>query len=272
MNKKILTLLVISLFFVGIAQAQGTIYYTFSESSGTFTSINTTGTAVTPDDWDDGKYFLDLSGSFTLFYNRVNYSTFGIGTNGAIILADLEVPHTNNLTEITPTIAPLWDDMDFENDGVGDGLFYQIEGIAGSQILTVEWYNTTQYSDIGQTVSFQTKLYEATGVIEFIYGDMSNATNWVGESASIGINANADGVVFMSVTPGTPATISTSTANNSIDGDLVSAIISGTTYTFTPTPQLANDASITEIITPIDNFTYGTTDIQTSKQYAPKTG
>ncbi len=211
--------------------------YDFEEATGTFASISATGTALTPNGWDDGEIVLDLTGTYTFTYNLNHFNTFNISTNGAIDLGGTgDISFTNDLADPTktPMIAPLWDDLRFYGNGVGEGIFYQIDNVSGENVLTIEWYNVARYSYEGMTVSFQIKLYENSGIIELIYGDMTQASGWTA-SATIGINdLEGSDAVFASITPGTPATVSNSTSNNTIAGTIISGITSGTIYRFVP--------------------------------------
>ncbi len=219
--------------------AQKTIsYYQFSETVGTFTSISTTGTNLGTG--DDSEFPLDLSGSFSFTYNENSYSQFTVGVNGAIILGTTtaEVYYDNNLNapNTTPYIAPYWDDMDMTY--TNGNCYYELSGSAGSQVLTIEWHDVETYDDSKSTkasnVSYQLKLYETDGKIEFIYGDMSNAINWYPDGGSIGFNDTENSTLtFLSVTPGSPATYSTTVANDNISKNIMAAIADGTTYTFT---------------------------------------
>ncbi len=240
MKKKLHLLFVFLMAALWINAQSVAEYYNFYQSSGTFTSIVSTGTKVTPTGYDDGSYDLDLSADgYTFPYAGTDYSLFSINTNGAIELGNTGFSGlSNNLSSSSyePVIAPLWDDMRFYNyDTTIQGIFYQLDGTAGNRVLTIEWADLNRYGYSGDTcgVNFQIKLYEANGSIELIYGDMSNASNWSSASASIGINKDDNGTMtFQSVTPGNPATVSTTTANNSIDADEIAAIPEGTTYLF----------------------------------------
>ena len=215
-------------------------YYQFEQASAPFNSIASTGTEVTPNgDWDDGYYYLDLTGQFSFVYNLKRVSSFSINTNGTLVMGRNQyIDFSNNLADNDrwPVLAPLWDDLNFYKNGSGDGLFYQIDTSGTDTVLTIEWNNVCRYGSNGNPVSFQIKLHSQTGVIEFIYSNMSKATNW-SASASIGINDQEDGVTkFISVTPGTPPTVSYTTANNSINGTTLASIDSGTVYRFTYVP------------------------------------
>jgi hypothetical protein len=218
------------------ASTKAIINYNLEEEDGTFSSINSTGTAITPSDWDDGEATLDLTGTYNFTFNLKNYSIYRIGCNGGVILGSTsdDLYASNDLGgSITPIVAPLWDDLRFYDEGSGQGLFYQIDTLSNDTVLTIEWYNVEKYSYQGNFVSFQVK-FHSNGNIEFVYGDMSQAANWAG-SASIGINDTEGGsTAFASITPGSPAAISYTEANNTIDQSTIAAIPSGKIYRLVP--------------------------------------
>ncbi len=220
-----------------LLSAKNVVKYEFETFQSTFTSIASTGTPLTPSGWDDGYSLLDLHGVFRFFYDGKYYDTLSVGTNGGLIVGkDKYLTNSNDLANSTyaPVIAPVWDDLKFYSSGSGDGLFYQIDTIGTDTILTIEWYNVVRYgSSSDATVSFQVKIF-STGTIDFVYGDMSNASNW-NASVSIGINDVENGSLSMiSVTPGDPATISYTSANNQINGNQLAYIQEGTVYRFVP--------------------------------------
>ena len=221
-----------------LSNAKSLLNYNFSESTTTFTSIHTTGTAITPDDWDDGHFYLDLTGIFSFNYDLKSISTFSVGTNGYLIMGKNKYPSLDNDladTGMVPVVAPVWDDMKFFGEGINCGLFYQIDSLPTDTVLTIEWYNIDSYNYPGDSVSYQIKFHKANNVIDIIYGDMSAASNWNDASISIGINNSEDGITkFISITPGSSATISRSKSNNTIDGANLASIPAGTVYRFTP--------------------------------------
>ena len=219
------------------SNAKSLLNYSFAESTTTFTSIHTTGTAITPDGWDDGYYYLDLTGTFSFNYDLNPISSFSVGTNGYLIMGRDKYPSLSNDladTGLVPVVAPVWDDLRFYGEGTDCGLFYQIDSLTTDTVLTIEWYNIERYGYEGSKVSFQVKFHTENDVIEIIYGDMSAASDWEA-SASIGINnREGDATAFMSITPGTPATMSRTEANNTVDGATLASIAEGTVYSFTP--------------------------------------
>jgi len=262
--------LIFSLLFIGfnlfsqITNNSKVALYSFEEVSGTYQSINSSETAIIPSSWDDGCS-APINIGFDFIYNNLTFNQFTVNTNGTVNLGNTTISQsTNNLASATlfNLLAPLWDDLIFLNSGVGEGLFYLLEGTVGNQILTIEFYNVGRYDVTGIStgkVSFQVKLFESDNNIEFIYGDLTGASDWsVNSTTSIGINGKTDvNTVFLSVTPNSVsgATVSSLSENNSIlKSDLITFSI-GTTYRFTP-PEFSDnfDISITNINLPVANI------------------
>jgi hypothetical protein len=249
------------------SESKAVIDYTFSEATGTFTTISSTGTSL--GSGDDTGLALDLTGTFTFMYNMVPYSTFCVNTNGAVKLGTTTgfSTLTNDLAAATnyPVFAGVWDDM-----VVSGGCYYQIDG----SVLTIEWNQVYRYGQTGN-INFQIKMDNSTGDIIIIYDAMTAAASWTNGSASIGINGwDNSAVAFWSVTPGTPATVSSTTSNNTIAPATLGAIAAGTTYTFTAPEALAHDLAVTaifplgasavgSIVPQVTVFNYGSNDEST---------
>ncbi|MFN5182526.1 MAG: beta strand repeat-containing protein, partial [Bacteroidota bacterium] len=200
--------------------------YSFTTSSTTFNAITggTTSTAT----GDDGTQSA-ISLGFNFSYGGATYSTISISTNGAVFLGSIPTSHWTNALATNPlSIAPLWDD----HNQTGGSIKYQITGSAGAQVFTVEWNNIHLGgggSATNPTGTFQLKLYEASGVIEFIYGTMS----FTSVTASIGISGAVGN--YLSITPGAPATASSVSENSGIAA--TTNLGAGILYRFTP-PQV----------------------------------
>lgn len=263
--KKIVFTSIITLFcFATFAQNNKALsLYNFVEETETYTSISSSGTALTPNSWDDGVTSLTPIG-FNFVYNQVTYTEFSVNTNGTVNLDSQNSQATNDLESETFTnlLAPLWDDLKFHNNGSGEGIFYNLEGTEGSKILTIEFYNVGRYDNIGVSVgvvNFQVKLFEQDNSIKFIYGDLSPASDWSEHSTtSIGLNAEGTSQTeFVSVTPDNinGATVSSDTENAEITPETLALIASGTTYIFTPPEETTDyDISISVINSPVSGF------------------
>ncbi len=238
-NKCVTIVIALALFTTllisGTAYAQSITDYNFFPSNGTFTALTgaTAPALVSGGSLDDGYYPIVPIG-FTFNFNGISYTTMSASTNGWFTFDQLaSTALTNNLTTGTPRpiIAPLWDDLELN---ATTGVFsYKTEGTTPNQIFTAEWLNVEwSYSAVGPAISFQVKLYEATGKIEFIYRPEANPV--VSGSASIGIAAVATGAGnFLSLDgTGTSPNVSSTTEYTTLSV----APASGQIYAFDPRP------------------------------------
>ncbi len=229
---KKITLLIFLFSFVKLT-AQSVSGYTFSEATEAYTAV-TGGTNSTATGDDGSQNAIPIGFSFN--FGGIGYSTFSISTNGFIRLGNnIEgnswTNYMDNVAAQTPFIAAFWDD----NNRNAGSIQYKVTGVAPSRILEVGW-NGINISNGGNATagvsgSFKMRLYETTGQIDFVYGNTMNSAGAI--TASIGLN---DLTSFVSVTPGSPATASSTAANNGINS--TTAIV-GKKYTFMPQPQCA---------------------------------
>lgn len=237
------------------AQAQAITSYTFTASSGVFTPISGGSTATMTGNQDDG-YFNNVPIGFTFVYLGNPYTTITPTTNGWAALGTTVSNsfYTNEIVSsgTRPLLAPFWDDLLIN---VSTNFTYITTGNAGERIFTAQWlnmgfYNTT-YSSM---ISFQLKLYEADGRIEFVYRNEPN--NPTSITASIGITSSATGSnSFISLNnAGSSPTASTTTGTNTISAKPAT----GQVYTFTPQLYCSYSANgtvpIAADVTPCINF------------------
>lgn len=164
--------LVLSITSALALHAQSITNYAFSYATGSFNSIvgqsGTQTASLASGSTDDGYYDLIPIG-FTFVYMGQFYTQVSASTNGWMTLGQYaSTAPTNNLTSGTPrpVIAPLWDDLQMANGT----LVYRTDGNAPNRVFTIEWNNVRWYYSVSTpTISFQVKLYEGTGVIQFIY-------------------------------------------------------------------------------------------------------
>ena len=165
------------------------------QAAGGFVAL-TGSTAVASIKTDDA-----ISGAipigFTFTYNGNNYTNVYASSNGFLSFnpAATSSP-TNNLTSPgssqLPLLAPLWDDLDGTTPTAVAS--YLTTGVAGSRIFTFEWLNW-EWGAAANTpvISFQVKLYEANGRVEFIYRPDAGAVNTTSGGASVGVTGNIAG-------------------------------------------------------------------------------
>ena len=169
--KKITLLLAFMLCIVteSYSQVSG---YAFSESTESYTAVvGTASTAV----GDDGIQNLVPIG-FTFKYDGIDYTDFGISTNGWIKMGTVAIgtsSWTNSLSNTAthrPLIAPFWDD---HNRNTGS-IQYNVSGITPDRILEIGWDSINLGNNGGASAtafgSFKMRLFESNGQIEFIYG------------------------------------------------------------------------------------------------------
>jgi hypothetical protein len=209
--------------------AQSITSYTFANSTTTFTALTTPTTVSWTGNNDDAVSDLIPIG-FDFWYMGTHYTTISASTNGwfsfGTTLSDYSF--TNNLTTggtPRPVIAPLWDDLDIV---ANTNVTYKTTGTEGSRVFTLQYLNVKwYYLALGSVISFQVKLYEGTGKIEFIY--RPEVTPVSSPSASIGITATATGSGnFLSVNNAGSNVSSTS------ESSVTTRPASGKRYAFTP--------------------------------------
>ena len=231
-------LLLILLFSVTLVYSQSITNYTFSAASGTFTPIvggTAVATSVSAADFlGDTKTSVPIPIGFNFIYMGVPYNQVVAMSDGYLSFnLSATSSLTNNLATSAatqrPLVAPLWDDLDGAS-GTG-AANYITTGSPGSRIFTLEWLNWQwNYNATGTTISFQVKLYEATGVVEFVYRDDGGTVN--SGSASIGITAIGTGSGNYLSLNGTGASPTASSTTETTS--LSTKPASGQTYTFTP--------------------------------------
>ncbi|OQY29370.1 MAG: hypothetical protein B6244_03930 [Candidatus Cloacimonetes bacterium 4572_55] len=217
--------------------------YTFSASGGTFTPLS--GATALDAIEDDDELSAAIPIGFTFVYDRSSYSNVKVSSNGWLTFntGASGNENSNNLdfstTSIRPLVAPLWDDLDGRASSISTAS-YITDGTPGSRVFTMEWLNWEWGYNSGDGVlSFQVKLYEADGKIEFIYRQESDYVS--NGSASIGITSAGTGNGnFISLD-------SAGTSPNASSTNETSKPATGQVYAFTPRPyvnQLTADATV----------------------------
>ncbi|MBK7964627.1 MAG: lamin tail domain-containing protein [Bacteroidetes bacterium] len=234
------------------SNAQSITNYAFSASSGSFTQIAGTGgsTNIPAIQADFGTSpFMPIG--FNFLYNGVSYSQFFAHSDGYIGFGATAAGTAANalnagLTTSRPLLAPYWDDISGfggVNPGIGT---YATTGLPGSRVLTVEFLNWRIFWNGPNALSFQVKLYEASGVVEFIYRQEGIPT---ASTASVGITAAATGAGnFLSLSDVTAApTVSSVTETTTINA------IPATNQVYTFTPPVAPPAPTTLTFSAVTN-------------------
>lgn len=261
-SQPVLTIAVMLLLLQSNISAQSIANYTFS--TGTTASYTTmTGTTSlinSPIYVDDGAS--EVSGiGFTFYFMGVPYTQFSVNTNGQMALGSTKIAATGFTapTSSYPVIAPLSGNNALMGGGSIDKL---LTGSAPNRVLTVQWSlirvpNGT--GDVSGTYcDFQVKIYEATGVIEFVYGQMYNmdvtaqlrgifisSNNTVGTVGTVGTISTTP--VF--TTSGTTVTTTSFTAQSSMTNLNSASNGSRRIFTFTPPASAPTAPSVFSVTT-----------------------
>jgi len=214
---KTTTLLTLLFGFIFSMNAQLDYYDFAADNNSGYPQVSSSATLLYTTGDDDETTNVPLG--FDFYYRGTMYNTCTVGVNGAISFTEDQIYASNLLAATTighiNMIAPLWDDLKLfaSNNGY---IKYETTGTAPNRIFTVSWYNISRYGDEPNDMSFLLQLHETSNQIVFFYGHHDTAGTL---NASIGLNANDfANTSFYSVTPGSPATTSTSTANDNIAG------------------------------------------------------
>jgi len=238
--------LAISLISMNFAISQSSDYTFSTNSTGSLTTMTSSTQLISTIGNDDVAS--SVFSFFPFWYMGQFYNTFSVNSNGGLRLGSTVISGSIYGTSFPVAsqniIAPYLGDLaTLTSTGK---VHYVITGTSPNRVLNVEWLNMEMnYASSVADGTFQCRLYEATGVIEFVYGAMKitgTGTLGGGTTVRIGIaSTNTAGNVF-SVNQTTYATDNTSasaiTNTNSSTGTISSLNSSSNgsrrVFTFTP--------------------------------------
>lgn len=248
----------------GGLHAQSIGNYAVTRTTGvTFNSIITTGFPC--NSWRyNGNFQQDDNRSnpvelgFDFWYNGVRYTEVCISTNGYIDFSasandggPTGAPYGYVNTEFTATggtllaIAPFYDDQTTQGgtDPLGNSIRTLLSGTAPNRVFTIEWNDMAVYLNTSPSLTYQVKLYETTGIIEFLYSTMTAGT--ANFSYSCGINGptmNASPTVAQLKMQ---QTANTATFNNGEQNALTQMPAANSRIRFTPPAPTNPGSSLT---------------------------
>ncbi|MFC5269183.1 T9SS type A sorting domain-containing protein [Adhaeribacter terreus] len=241
------------------AQTESVTDYQFSAYNGTFTPLPATASVVSL----ASPFAQAVPIGFTFNFAGANYTTVYVSEQGFISFnpaakGEYESNLSGNNGPINdpstsrPLIAPFWDQLR-GNLPLSKASTINT-GLPGNQIFTFEWLNY-RWDGLSTTyvISFQVKLYEATGRIEFHYRQESGTPS--NPTASIGLAGTATG-------PGNFLSLSDTGPSPSVSylvetDNLSQKPATGQVYAFTPPPVQPVDVRIIALTAPLDSGCYG---------------
>jgi trimeric autotransporter adhesin len=192
---------------------------------------------------------------FTFYYMGTAYDRFSVNSNGQMKLGNATdnaaITGTNYSGPLASTalLCPFTGDNCMQSTGK---VHYKVTGGASNHILIVEWIFRIPYASTpatGTNSTMQARLYESTGVIEYVYGTMYN-NNASATTKSVALSSNSTSTTsgYVATITATPTwTLSstwttTSFAASSALTNLNSAS-DGSRRVFTFTPQSPSPAA-----------------------------
>jgi len=220
--------------------------YSFTPSAGAYTFLSGATNPTNTSGADDG-YYNSIPIGFTFNYDGIDYTTLSASTNGWLTLGNTIPSYgslsSNNLTSgPRPVIAPLWDDHALT---ATTDLTYLTTGEAGSRICTVEWKNVKWgYNGTTAGISFQVKLYELDGKVEFVYHPEAGALS--SPTASIGLASSGTGSGnFISIGG---VDLSNPTISSTLEASSVSTKpVDGQTFSFVRSPMTYGSSDVVQV-------------------------
>ena len=179
MKQLSILLVLLCLSFVGYSQITAASYG-FTASSGTFTSISSTGTPasiVTDDITQSG-----IPIGFNFEYCGVVYNQLSACSNGWLSLNNYGSSDNQNYDYELPYVGSgigllmaCWDDLNVSGTS---GAYYITTGVAPNRQFIFEWKGYERYGYSGSgSQDFQIILHETTNQIDFVYNNGSLAYN-----------------------------------------------------------------------------------------------
>ena len=189
--------------------------YSFNASSGT---ISPTGTLVAGSNSDDALLSFTAPFDFSVYGTNVTAgSMIRLGTNGFVRIdsggtgtspTNQGLPSAGtDLPASIPVLFPYWDDLDMRASVMsGGGIFTEVTGSPGSQLLKIEW--RARHFVSGQTLgsqdtNFAVYLHENSNQFEYVYAQTGAGAFSSGSSATVGVQAVTTGGVFTEFSFGT---------------------------------------------------------------------
>lgn len=248
----------------GVLSAQSIANYSVTRTTGvTFTSIMSSGLPC--NSWRyNGAFQQDDNRSnpvdigFDFWYDGVRYTEVSISTNGYIDFSastnnggptGAAYGYVNNVYSVPNgtlnAIAPFYDDQTTQggSDPLGNSIRTQLSGTAPNRVFTIEWNDMAVYLNTSPSLTYQVKLYETTGIIDFIYSTMTAGT--ANFSYTCGLNAPVMNNVPTAAQLKCQQAANSSTFTNGVQNGLTAMPTANSRIRFTPPVSLNPGSALT---------------------------
>jgi len=184
-------LIFLNFLLISVCYTQSTNnYYMYRYNTGSLADISTGSTLLLNGCHQNSASAVTNIG-FDFWFMGERYTQFSVNSNGqmrlgstAITIFGILQPHGG-----VSYLVPISGDNNIDNGG---NVRYKVLGDPGHKILVVEWnvlrIPSNTCGEQGYFSNLQVLLYESSGRIEFIYGEMQNETD--GTNVSIFISAS----------------------------------------------------------------------------------
>jgi len=238
------------------AQANAANYSFTTTVTGSLTDMSSGTSTLIAADQDDAASLVTLIG-FEFVFMGGRQDRFSVNSNGSLRLGTTVVSTTgyDPLGQSAQAlIAPYGAD---QRTHAGDGkVHYKLIGSAPNRQLVIEWLNMQSNFNAGGTAdyTYQVRLSESSGIIEFVYGSMTlsaaGAADPNSQSPQVGFSSsNLSGLIgtVTAAQSGTPAPTFSGAAGTPVNNLYVAGTIpalssaaDGSRRTFTFTPPAVN--------------------------------
>jgi hypothetical protein len=157
--------------------AQVASNYVFSAATNaSLTDMSSGTTLLLSANLDDSASPVNSIG-FDFYFQGARFSQFSANSNGLVRLGGVAVQGASPYKPLAQAGLSLITAYGADQrTHVGDGkVHFKVIGSAPNRTLVIEWLNMQSNFNAGGTIdlTYQARLYESTGVIEFVYGSMT---------------------------------------------------------------------------------------------------
>jgi hypothetical protein len=113
---------------------------------------------------------------FNLYFNASIFTQFSVSANGILQLGSTAVSGSTYVASGGTTTAPKFSAI--SSDAItasladGGGVFSKVVGTGTNRCLVLQWVSYLYWGNTASPATFQIRLYETTGVVEYVYGTM----------------------------------------------------------------------------------------------------